>query len=291
MSRIRSVHPGLWTDEAFMSLSAHARLLFIGIWTEAFDDGVFEWKPLTLKARIFPVDTVDVPALLAELVANDCIAERGKYGLIRNFRHYQRPKKPNSSGLLQADDHEYVGLVPNQFPTGSEEVEQMEDGGGVKEEEEKNTPPSPQGGGEGALFDDLLEAFPRSLSSKLDKAERWFTRQPVSDQRAMVAAAKAFSAWWWPEQRRKGRSEAEAIGYAPPLHSWLIDGAWKSVGEIQTVQPVEPMVKLDRERDAALWLACEQVQGKKAPTSDTQWSFRQSVVEQARASLQRKGAA
>lgn len=148
MSRIRSIHPGLFTDEAFMSASAHARLLIIGIWTEAWDDGVFEWKPLTLKARIFPVDSVDVPALLSELEGL-CFIRKfeagGKaYGAVRNFRKYQRPKKPNKSEVLPNDLVSYVAIpeeVPNQFPTSGEKSPQMEDRGcrredGEEEEEE-----------------------------------------------------------------------------------------------------------------------------------------------------------
>lgn len=127
-----------------MSLSAYARLLYIGLWNEAFDDGVFEWKPLTLKAKLFPVDTVDVRELLAELVSAGCIkegAQVGKpYGLIRNFRVYQRPKKPNSSGMLRSEDEEYVGLVPNQYGTGGENSPQMEDVGGKMEEDQKASP-------------------------------------------------------------------------------------------------------------------------------------------------------
>lgn len=155
MSRIRSIHPGLWTDDAFMALSSHARLLIIGIWTEAFDDGVFEWKPLTLRARIFPVDTVDMTALLDELergefVRRELSGER-TIGLVRNFRIYQRPKKPNSSGMLKPEWATYVGIgeddpepVPNQSSTSTEKSPQMEDGGGrVKEE----SPPKPPEGG------------------------------------------------------------------------------------------------------------------------------------------------
>jgi hypothetical protein len=141
MSRIRSIHPGLWTDDAFMALSAHARLLIIGIWTESFDDGVFEWKPLTLKARIFPVDAIDVPTLLDELAAGGFIRREEvggrQVGLVRNFRQFQRPKKPNSSGLLKPEWETYVGKsaasgepVPNQSDTGGEKSPQMEDGGG-----------------------------------------------------------------------------------------------------------------------------------------------------------------
>lgn len=148
MARIRSIHPGLFTDEAFMSVSVEARILLIGIWTEAFDDGVFEWKPLTLKARIFPVNDVDVRSLLSELVNAQIIAsfeEAGKtYGAVRNFQKYQRPKKPNSSGVLPDQLRSYVCApdqnsepVPNQFPTNGEKSPQMEDGGGNRREEEK----------------------------------------------------------------------------------------------------------------------------------------------------------
>jgi hypothetical protein len=229
MSRIRSIHPGLWTDEAFMGLSAYARLLYIGLWNEAFDDGVFEWKPLTIKARIFPVDSVDVPALLGELVQADCIAERGKYGLIRNFRHYQRPKKPNSSGLLQADDHGYVGLVPNQSPTGVEEDDQMEDGGGKREqEEEKKAPLSPPGGEAGASFEDVEKAFPRSPHYSQAKAERAYRRLSQSDQQALRSKAIAFGAWWTAEQVRRNRSIADSLPFVPPLDKWIVDGAWRS---------------------------------------------------------------
>jgi len=151
MARIRSVHPGLFTDEAFMSASPLARLLMIGLWTEAWDDGVFEWKPIVIKARLFPADACDVVALLDELNALHVIkrVERsGKaWGLIRNFRKFQRPKKPNSSGIATADDVEFLGPehvssepVPNRFRTASEILPQMEDGGWRMEEEKKEEP-------------------------------------------------------------------------------------------------------------------------------------------------------
>lgn len=140
MARIRSIHPGIFTDEGFMSLSVEARVLLIGIWCEAFDDGVFAWKPLTLKARIFPADNVDIGNLLSELNDAQFLTQfdhDGKfYGAVRNFRLFQRPKKPNSSELLPDHLRTYVGLtvdgsppVPNQLPTSSEKSPQMEDGG------------------------------------------------------------------------------------------------------------------------------------------------------------------
>ena len=69
MARIRSIHPGLWTDEAFVSLTPYSRLLFMGIWTECDDMGSFEWSPLKLKMRLLPADNIDAGELLAELEA------------------------------------------------------------------------------------------------------------------------------------------------------------------------------------------------------------------------------
>jgi hypothetical protein len=151
LSRIRSIHPGLFTDDSFMEASAYSRLLIIGIWTEAWDDAVFQWRPTTLKARIFPGDSVDIVPLLEELERLNFVKsieiEGKKYGVIRNFRKYQRPKKPNSSGLLPAELREYAFLTNEEFSqskkiscassepvrnhdgTSTENQKQMEEGG------------------------------------------------------------------------------------------------------------------------------------------------------------------
>ena len=98
MARIRSTHPGQWTDERFVTCSPLARLLALAVRNEADDNGIFEWKPLTLKMRLFPADSCDVGELLQELEETEQVYRftvRGKeYGIIRNFTKYQRPKKP-----------------------------------------------------------------------------------------------------------------------------------------------------------------------------------------------------
>ena len=66
MARIRSVHPGMASDEIYMSMSITAKAAWPLLWTECDDNGIFEWKPIVLKARIFPADAVDFAAILAE---------------------------------------------------------------------------------------------------------------------------------------------------------------------------------------------------------------------------------
>ena len=128
MSRIRSIHPGWFTDEAVVSVSMAARVLSIGLLTEADDHGVFEWKPLGLKMRLFPADNVDVLTLLRELERANIImiAElEGKYyGLIRNFCIYQRPKHPSYRFPFPVEWRCYTGCkagksVVDEYPSDS----------------------------------------------------------------------------------------------------------------------------------------------------------------------------
>ncbi|MGU3496117.1 hypothetical protein ACLBXM_18910 [Xanthobacteraceae bacterium A53D] len=161
MSRIRSIHPGIYTDEAWASVSVAARWMCMGICTEADDNGVFEWKPLQLKMRIFPADTVDVPALLEELCGAGIVrsfeAEGKKYGALRNFCRFQRPRKPKSWFAITDEVRAFVALdadaagddehedgpvrkksEPRDFgltevPPKSEKSPQMEDGGWKRE--------------------------------------------------------------------------------------------------------------------------------------------------------------
>jgi len=120
MSRIRSIHPGFFTDESFVQVSAHARLLLLGLGVEADDKGTFPWKPVTLKMRLFPMDVVDIQELLQELCQADAIRrymmDGKEYAAIRNFRLHQRPKKPNDINPMPVEFGIYVGLTPDSSP-------------------------------------------------------------------------------------------------------------------------------------------------------------------------------
>jgi hypothetical protein len=106
MARIRSVHPGPFTDDAFLNVPYEARLLFIGLLTESDDRGIFKWRATTLKVRLFPVDPVDIiktlHILAAENMIRDFHSDGQHLGAIRNFCQWQRPKSP--SYLFPIDD-------------------------------------------------------------------------------------------------------------------------------------------------------------------------------------------
>jgi len=148
MARIRSIHPGIWTDEDFAMLGMASRVLFFGIWTEADDHGIFEWKLVSLKMRIFPADKVDLEPLLDELTTFNKVAkfshEGREYGAVRNFCKFQRPKKPSYKYILPQEFVTYVGSsdsssvpVENQFGTGTEISPQRKEEGGRRERDKK----------------------------------------------------------------------------------------------------------------------------------------------------------
>lgn len=187
MSRIRSIHPGLWTDEDFVSLTPMARLLLIGIWNECDDKGIFVWSPLQLKMRILPADNADAAALLGEIAAAGFVMRyeiAGKvYGAVRNFAKFQRPKKPNSVHPSTAEVLTFAGHsdepcptsgeeVPNSFPTPSEIVPQMEEGGGrMEEDEELASNDACSSGDEPALKPEHIRDEWNKLAAKLGKPQ------------------------------------------------------------------------------------------------------------------------
>lgn len=174
MARIRSIHPGLFTDESFAGLSMAARVLLLGLWTEADDQGVFDWKPITLKMRVMPVDNVDVPSLLLELEEADVIRQFRQddrsFGAIRNFCKYQRPKTPKYRALRSGDIRNYVAskykmeeMTEAEQPSFPQKVEispQRKEEGGRRKEVEEVSRSKPT---ESALsrFEEFWKAFPR----------------------------------------------------------------------------------------------------------------------------------
>lgn len=137
MARIRSTHPGQWTDEEFVECQPLARLLALALRNEADDQGVFEWKPTTLKMRLMPADNVDVGALLAELETHRLVVKfevAGKvYGAIRNFIQYQRVKKPSKVHPLPAELRKWVRMDLWPKGKGSEPDAEQEDNGSEPE--------------------------------------------------------------------------------------------------------------------------------------------------------------
>lgn len=148
MARIRSIHPGLFTDADFVKMSDAAQIFYVGLLTEADDFGAFKWEPVELKMRIRGASLQPVEPLLEELVQAQRVVryqhDGRYYGLIRNFTKYQSPKSPKAKYFIPPDYRKFAGSSnengekepdePTMFPPNGEKSPQRE-GRGVGEED------------------------------------------------------------------------------------------------------------------------------------------------------------
>jgi hypothetical protein len=93
MPKIRGIHPDIWTDEDFVELSPFARLLWVGMWNYACDNGHLRDRSKQIKMRVLPTDDVNCAELLRELESNGRIARVDGWITIPNFSKKQRPDK------------------------------------------------------------------------------------------------------------------------------------------------------------------------------------------------------
>ncbi|HAU1183359.1 TPA: hypothetical protein JBI17_11530 [Legionella pneumophila] len=101
MPRNRMIKCEYWTSEQVLSCSPLARLLFIGFWNFADDNGVHPGSYIRLKAEVFPSDNfsiAEIKSLVEELISNNLLIEYevdGKnYWLVTGWKKHQKIDKP-----------------------------------------------------------------------------------------------------------------------------------------------------------------------------------------------------
>lgn len=122
MARARNIKPGLFSNELMAELPAFDRLLFIGLWCLADREGRLEDRPKRIKMELFPCDTYDVEAGLANLASAKFISRYSVEGFsaieIDNFQKHQRPHGtekdssiPDKDGYLTVNERKPNGVI------------------------------------------------------------------------------------------------------------------------------------------------------------------------------------
>lgn len=89
MAKARLVRPEIWTDGKFVSMSPLARLLFVGMWNFACDNGHVSDSLVELKMRVLPADDCDLGDLLGEILESEMIVRKGGYLKVVNLSEKQ----------------------------------------------------------------------------------------------------------------------------------------------------------------------------------------------------------
>ncbi len=90
MSKIRGIKPTIWTDDKFVTLDPLARLLFLGMWGEACDNGHVEDSVVQLKIRLLPMDACNVADLLHQLLESGMVQRLEDCLKIKNLAKHQK---------------------------------------------------------------------------------------------------------------------------------------------------------------------------------------------------------
>ena len=101
--KIRSLRPEFFADGRMAQLSPMARILYMGLWCIADDEGRGRYQPKSIEGEVFPHEDVDIRGLLGELVDMGRIVTyqvgAESYFHIPRFTDHQHPNRKVDSRL------------------------------------------------------------------------------------------------------------------------------------------------------------------------------------------------
>ena len=119
MARTRSIKPSFFKNEYLAECEPMARLLFVGLWTLADSQGRMEFRPLRIKAELFPYDNCDILGLLKQLADRGFVRayESGDVKVLEipTFGEHQRcHPDERDEGLPPPDESAETIVFPDQ---------------------------------------------------------------------------------------------------------------------------------------------------------------------------------
>ena len=117
MARTRSIKPSFFKNEFLAECEPMARLLFVGLWTLADSQGRMEFRPLRIKAELFPYENCDILGLLKQLADRGFVRayESGDMKVLEipTFGEHQRcHPDERDEGLPPADESAETIVFP-----------------------------------------------------------------------------------------------------------------------------------------------------------------------------------
>lgn len=105
-ARKRMIDPGIWSDEGFLELSDKGRLLFIGLISQADDEGRGTASVKSIKAKIFPADEItakEIEALIEKVQEYMSVdfyeVNDQRYYQLARWKDHQSIDKPKPSHI------------------------------------------------------------------------------------------------------------------------------------------------------------------------------------------------
>lgn len=111
MARKRMIDPNIWQSEDFSKLSTLGKLVFIGLFSLADDEGRGRSNPIYLKSTLFPYEegirSADIDKTLSEISSNMSVifysCDGSSYYSLYNWNTWQKIDRPSASKIPEYD--------------------------------------------------------------------------------------------------------------------------------------------------------------------------------------------
>lgn len=212
MARKRMISPEIWDSENFSKLSILARLIFIGMFSNADDEGRGKAKAAFLKSKLFPYDesmrVADVESALDEVAENMSVTmyshDGNEYYSFDNWKKWQRVDKPSPSNIIPYDSkccniirgtiQEHSANVPRTLPPNIKEDKKNRIENKTTENNTASLVAVPQ---------DLIELYQDNISrnfitpKEIDNIEFWLDKVDADVIRWAIGQAVDHKGYSW----------------------------------------------------------------------------------------------
>ncbi len=219
MARKRMIDPNIWESEDFSCLSSLDKLVFIGLFSLADDEGYGKANPKFLRNSLFPynddIRTTDIEKSLCNIAAHMSVVfyrvDDGKqYYYLTNWKKWQSIQKPKSSIIPKPIDTDTIQI---QYLYGSSTVQVLPKGKekkGIGIEKEGNI-------GQGELFEIFWNEYPKKIQRS--RAEHIWSKLDITPELFEVIIQKV------KEYKIFKKNEPDRFIKNPS--NWLEEKAWE----------------------------------------------------------------
>lgn len=148
MARKRMIDPSIWQSEDFSRLSTLAKLVFIGLFSLADDEGRGRCNPVYLKSTLFPYEenirSADIDKTLSEISSNMSVVlyscDGSNYYSLLSWDTFQKIDRPSQSKIPEYNENT-MELLFDEHSTSTRRVvapnknkKRIEDNKNIKED-------------------------------------------------------------------------------------------------------------------------------------------------------------
>lgn len=164
MARKRMIDPNIWVSEDFSCLNNLEKLVFIGLFSFADDEGYGKANPILIRNSLFPysddVRTADIEKSLCSIAAHMSVVfyetDGKQYYYLTNWNKWQSIQKPKASSVPKPTD-------TIQYLYGSNTIQVL-----PKEKEKEKKAIEKKGGGIDVPSLDEVKAYCRDNNIDID---------------------------------------------------------------------------------------------------------------------------